>query len=156
VTHDQEEALEVADRIVVMNQGRIEQTGTPEEVFHNPSNEFVMRFLGEVNVFRGRIENDHAVFSGTGGRPETDDKIKVMIRPHEFDMNLEVPDSEFYIEALIQRIVTAGPFVKIELTDKQNQIIYVHLSHDDYKKLPLGVKKNVFLTPRNHQIYLEN
>lgn len=155
VTHDQEEALEVADRIVVMNQGRIEQTGVPEEVFHRPSNEFVMRFLGEVNVFRGRIEDDHAVFSGTGSRAEADNKVKVMIRPHEFDINLEVPDSEFHIEAVIERIITAGPFVKIELTDEQNQTIYVHLSHDDYKRLPLEVKESVFLTPRNHQIYRE-
>ena len=54
VTHDQEEALEVADRIVVMNQAKIEQVGTPDEVFHNPASEFVMDFLGNVNVFHGR------------------------------------------------------------------------------------------------------
>ena len=55
VTHDQEEALEVADRILITNCGRIEQSGTLEEVFHNPASEFVMRFLGEVNVFHNRI-----------------------------------------------------------------------------------------------------
>ena len=53
VTHDQDEALEVADEIVVMNEGRVEQTGTPDDVFHNPRTEFVMRFLGEVNSFMG-------------------------------------------------------------------------------------------------------
>ncbi len=62
VTHDQEEALEVADRVVVMNQGRIEQVGTPEEVFHHPASEFVMDFMGNVNLFRGRIESGKAVF----------------------------------------------------------------------------------------------
>ncbi|MCC6270861.1 MAG: sulfate ABC transporter ATP-binding protein, partial [Microbacteriaceae bacterium] len=56
VTHDQDEALEVADRIVVMNAGKIEQIGTPEEVFHHPRSEFVMDFLGSVNVFQGRVD----------------------------------------------------------------------------------------------------
>ena len=62
VTHDQEEALEVADQVVVMNEGRIEQVGTPEQVFHQPANEFVLNFLGHVNVFHGRVQQDRAVF----------------------------------------------------------------------------------------------
>ena len=62
VTHDQEEALEVADRVVVMRDGRIEQEGTPEEVYHHPASEFVMDFLGNVNLFHGRIEAGKAVF----------------------------------------------------------------------------------------------
>ena len=54
VTHDQEEAFEVADSVVVMNQGRVEQIGAPDEVFDHPANPFVMDFLGNVNVFHGR------------------------------------------------------------------------------------------------------
>jgi len=61
VTHDQEEALEVADRVVVMNQARVEQVGTPDEVFHQPASQFVMEFLGQVNVFYGRVQNGKAV-----------------------------------------------------------------------------------------------
>src|SRR6195256_3969127 len=61
VTHDQEEALEVADRVVVMNQGRIEQIGTPEEVFHKPATQFVMEFLGQVNMFHGRVKGGKAM-----------------------------------------------------------------------------------------------
>ena len=57
VTHDQEEALELADRVVVMNDGRIEQVGTPEEVYHHPATPFVYNFLGNVNLFHGRVEN---------------------------------------------------------------------------------------------------
>ncbi len=64
VTHDQEEALEVADRVAIMNAGRIEQLGTPDEVFHHPASEFVLHFLGHVNVFRGRVEGGRAVFGG--------------------------------------------------------------------------------------------
>ena len=60
VTHDQEEAFEVADSIVVMNKGRIEQSGSPQEVFDHPANPFVMDFLGNVNVFHGRVQNGRA------------------------------------------------------------------------------------------------
>src|SRR5687768_7326546 len=62
VTHDQEEALEVSDRVVVMNQGRVEQVGTPQEVFDQPATPFVMGFLGSVNVFHGRVESGRAHF----------------------------------------------------------------------------------------------
>ena len=60
VTHDQEEALEVADRVVVMNQGRVEQVGSPEEIFDRPATPFVIRFMGNVNVFHGRVQNGKA------------------------------------------------------------------------------------------------
>ena len=65
VTHDQEEALEVADRVVVMNNAKIEQIGTPAEVFHQPASEFVMEFLGQVNVFRGRMHDGGALVGNT-------------------------------------------------------------------------------------------
>src|SRR5215467_10827241 len=64
VTHDQEEALEVADRVVIMNQGTVEQVGTPEEVYHHPANPFVMQFIGKVNIFHGRVEGDRVVLNG--------------------------------------------------------------------------------------------
>ena len=71
VTHDQEEAFEVADQVVVMNQGRIEQVGTPEEVFEHPANAFVMDFLGNVNVFHGRVQNGRARLGGWRWRTPT-------------------------------------------------------------------------------------
>ena len=60
VTHDQEEALEVADRVVLMNEGCVEQVGTPEEVYHHPANAFVYNFLGNVNLFHARVEEGKA------------------------------------------------------------------------------------------------
>ena len=60
VTHDQEEAFEVSDRVVLMNAGRIEQVGTPAQVFEEPASPFVMRFLGAVNVFQGRVDGERA------------------------------------------------------------------------------------------------
>ena len=63
VTHDQDEAMELADRVLVMNEGRVEQIGTPDEVFHNPETEFVMNFLGQVNQFHGRVEGGKIHFA---------------------------------------------------------------------------------------------
>ena len=67
VTHDQEEALEVADRIVVMNKGKVEQVGTPQEVYHKPASVFVLNFLGNVNIFQGRII-DGKLYLGNAGK----------------------------------------------------------------------------------------
>src|SRR5437870_12660039 len=92
VTHDQEEALEVADQIVVMNKGGIEQQGTPEGVFHQPATAFVTEFLGNVNLFHGRVENGQAVFgqlkieqpNATEAKP-----ARLFVRPHEIDLDRE-------------------------------------------------------------------
>src|SRR5437773_5799443 len=74
VTHDQEEALEVADRVVLMNEGRVEQVGTPEEVYHYPANAFVYNFLGNVNLFHSRVE-EGKVFLGVVGIDLADDRV---------------------------------------------------------------------------------
>src|SRR5262245_48873096 len=91
VTHDQEEALEVSDRVVVMNQGRVEQVGTPQEVFDRPATPFVMGFLGIVNVFHGRIEGGRADFGSlsvdypgdTGSEPRP---AQGFARPYELEL----------------------------------------------------------------------
>src|SRR5678809_1592967 len=73
VTHDQEEAMEVADRVVVMNAGRIEQDGAPDEVYDHPASPFVLQFLGDVNLFRG----------GTPATRGDGDARTAYVRPHE-------------------------------------------------------------------------
>src|SRR6185436_3227138 len=86
VTHDQEEAFEVADRVVVMNRGRIEQTGTPEEVFEHPANAFVMDFLGNVNVFHGRAAIELAKL-GSLGAEDPEHPLTAYVRPHELEVD---------------------------------------------------------------------
>ena len=94
VTHDQEEAFEVADQVVVMNQGRIEQAGTPADVFEHPANAFVMDFLGNVNVFPARLEGGRVLVGGVE-MPVPRDKVirtesglaDVYVRPHELDLD---------------------------------------------------------------------
>ncbi|MCE9555523.1 MAG: sulfate ABC transporter ATP-binding protein, partial [Planctomycetes bacterium] len=132
VTHDQEEALEVADRVVVMNQAKIEQVGSPEEVFHKPATEFVMSFLGQVNVFHGRVGSgqatlgelaiDYPQYQHTQERPAT-----LYMRPHELDIKRErngVPS----LSASITRINPAGPVAKISLSTADRSELFVDLS----------------------------
>src|SRR5436190_12151855 len=92
VTHDQDEAFEVADQVVVMNQGRVEQTGTPQEVFEHPATAFVMDFLGDVNVFRARLENGQAKVGGAElpypEYPHAEARdANVYVRPHELEID---------------------------------------------------------------------
>ena len=94
VTHDQEEAFEVADRVVVMNQGRIEQIGTPAEVFEKPANPFVMDFLGNVNVFHGRVQSGQAMVGNVAidypEYPHAEPQAATLyMRPHELDIALK-------------------------------------------------------------------
>jgi len=148
VTHDQEEALEVADEVVVMNKGRIEQSGESSEVFHHPKTEFVMNFLGEVNIFHGRFERDRAVFGGGG---EGGAEAKMLVRPHDFAVSrAAVPGG---IPATVVRVQTAGSVVKLELADRQRQALYVHLSHAEYDANPVGISDRVYLEPRSSRIF---
>jgi sulfate/thiosulfate transport system ATP-binding protein len=143
VTHDQEEALEVADRVVIMNEGRIEQTGTPDDVFHNPASEFVVTFLGNVNLFHGRVES-------RGGNQE-----RVFVRPHELDIEREQL-SEFYVPAKITRIQSAGPVVRVELVGDQNEEIAVDLTHDRYRYLALKTQETVYVKVREARVFVPN
>src|SRR6516225_3660280 len=96
VTHDQEEAFEVADRVVVMNRGRVEQIGTPQEIFEHPANAFVMDFLGNVNVFHARLENGKAKVGNTElpypDYPHAEGRdAAVYVRPHELEIDRGSP-----------------------------------------------------------------
>lgn len=152
VTHDQEEALEVADRIVVMNRGVVEQVGTPDDVFHRPASKFVMQFLGDVNVFHGRIESGHAVF--TESSPGAQDvEARLLIRPHDLLIRRPPAGGDRGIPAKVYRVLTAGAVVKIELIDHQNRLLQVHLSHERYRETPVQPHEEVVLEPHQPHVY---
>jgi sulfate/thiosulfate transport system ATP-binding protein len=134
VTHDQEEALEVADRIVIMNQGRVEQTGTPDEVFHNPASEFVFTFLGNVNLFHGR--------AGSNGQA-----APLFVRPHDLEIE-RYRSNGTSVPARIHRVRSAGPVVRIELTNDQNDSITVEMTHERYRELSIQSGDSVFVNVR--------
>ena len=158
VTHDQEEALEVADRVAVMNQARIEQVGTPEDVFHRPSSEFVMDFLGHVNVFHGRVENGRAVVGSAS--IETHDVSKsasqpatVYVRPHELEIDRQRP-GEGAMPATVIRINPVGAIARIGLRTEDGAQIQVDLPFDRYMDLALKLSEEVFVSPKRIRVFL--
>ena len=117
VTHDQDEAFEVADRVVVMNRGRIEQVGSPAEVFERPANDFVMRFLGHVNVLDARLERGRAHVGDVVievDHPEPTPRAgRIYVRPHEVEIGrARVHGST---PARVLRVTPVGAGLKIEL-----------------------------------------
>nr|MBP8215672.1 sulfate ABC transporter ATP-binding protein [Propionivibrio sp.] len=100
VTHDQEEALEVADRVVVMNHGKIEQIGTPDEVYSNPASPFVYQFLGNVNVFHSRVHGNWADIGQASPAATSDGEALAFVRPHDIDIEHGPVDGG--LEAMVQ------------------------------------------------------
>jgi len=152
VTHDQEEALEVADRVVVMNKGRIEQEGSPEDVFHNPSTEFVMNFLGNVNLFHGRVEGGHPVLSNGGSSD-----VRLFVRPYEFDVftsPANIPENHA-VKAKVKHVQLAGPAVKLELFSEGAGVLSAEISHERFKELGIDVGSDVLLAPRKFRYFPE-
>jgi sulfate transport system ATP-binding protein len=150
VTHDQEEALEVADRVVIMNQGRIEQAGTPDQVFHNPASEFVVTFLGHVNLFHGRVEAGQTVLSPEpNGHP-----ARVFVRPHELEIE-RYRSNGSSVAARVQRIQSAGPRVRVELTTDQENPITVEITHERYRDLTIQKGELVFVKVRDKRVFAD-
>ncbi len=152
VTHDQDEALELSDRVVIMNRGRIEQEGTPDEVYHSPRTSFVYRFLGDVNLFHGRVEGDRAMIGGiTVPLPPdaspVDGETPVFIRPHQLDIHAEEP-FDGHVRARVVHVNPAGPLVKVELVTDSGESVRVELPQDRYRHLALTRDDSVFITSR--------
>ncbi len=160
VTHDQEEALEVADRIVVMHRGQIEQVGTPDEVFHHPASEFAMEFLGSVNLFRGRIESGKAVFGPlVVDRPAklvTDGAAaRLFVRPHDLEISAR-PNGKPSLRARIRRIQSAGAQVKVDLLCETGEQVNVHMAHERFREMQLSPDEDVFLSMRDGRVFVED
>lgn len=160
VTHDQEEAFEVADKVVVMNQGAIEQIGTPTEVFNHPANPFVMDFLGNVNVFHGRVQNGRAVLGTLNldypeyphdeSRPAT-----VYMRPHELEIERHRNGTPS-LAAKVQRLNPAGAVARVGLVaiDEGGRDLCVDLSPDRFAELNLKLGDTVYVLPRRMRVFV--
>jgi sulfate/thiosulfate transport system ATP-binding protein len=119
VTHDQEEALELADQLVLMNKGKVEQAGTVRDVYANPATPFVYSFLGAVNEFSGRVEGSHLrigkdVMPNASGALSEGKEVIAFARPHEIDIIPE-PSARVGIAAKVQRIMRLGSVARVEL-----------------------------------------
>jgi len=158
VTHDQEEAFEVADRIVVMNNGQIEQNGTPAEVFEHPANSFVMDFLGNVNIFPVNLEDGRALLGPLEmplSKVPLGNSGHVYIRPHELDL---VPlHAATGLEARIVHINPAGSVVKIRLlSDQFGLMVNVDLSPERYNALQLKQGDLVCISPKAARMFVDD
>jgi len=128
VTHDQEEAMDVADRIVLMNEGRIEQTGKPRDLYEHPASEFVMGFVGPVN----RFDNS-------------------FVRPHDFEIELE-PDGTSR-EGIVKRVVHLGFEVRVEVALPDDNEIWIQLSRERTEDLDLEPGRSVFIRPEKTKVF---
>lgn len=157
VTHDQDEALEVADRIVVMNRGRIEQIGSPDEVFHHPQTEFVMRFLGETNDFHGRVDSG-VVHFGSLRVPYPQDRQRVLgdarvfVRPYDLTIDTKTNDLPA-LEATVERVQSAGPLVRVELRTLDGQHLAAEISQERFATMRLETGGQVYVRPRHIRVF---
>src|SRR5689334_14738193 len=140
VTHDQDEALEVSDRIAVMNEGRIEQVGAPDDVYHHPASPFVYNFLGNVNLFHGRADNENfSIHEQATGEV-------LYARPHLLEIRRQA-NGGAHFRATIKHINSAGPLVKIEALAEWGAPVHVEMSQDKFRDLALVRNESVFVIP---------
>lgn len=161
VTHDQEEALELADRIVVMREGRIEQIGTPEEVYEHPANAFVLNFLGNVNLFHCRSNNaqgkPYDSVSTVKGHEETGDpKVLGYVRTHDLAVERQ-PLDHTSIEAKVLHIHAIGPVVRVSLALAGSlETLEAELTRDVFQNLGLQKNELIYVRPRHVRVFKDD
>jgi sulfate transport system ATP-binding protein len=158
VTHDQEEALELANRVVVMNEGRIEQDGTPEEVLEQPATPFVVNFIGNVNIFHGRVQDGRAVLGPIAvaypEHPHAEARDAAgYARPHELDISRDEDGGGLW--AVVNDVRAAGAVVKIEAGDDDGRLIQVELGRDQYAHIRAIVGERVYIKPRRVRVFMD-
>ena len=165
VTHDQEEALEVADRVVLMNQGKVEQIGSPQQVWDHPASPFVYGFLGDVNLFHGRAHEGEIQLDGlTLNAPEHSSaqnaKAFAYVRPHDFDVARYTPDAGGIV-ATLDRAIVIGPIARLELipvdSDKPSaeSLIEVQMPSHQYRDMDLKEGEKLVITPRKARVFVD-
>lgn len=157
VTHDQDEAFAVADRVVVLRDGRIEQMGPPTEVYEHPANAFVMDFLGQVNVFQGTASESGPQitgFSDVKGTPVKDFcSNTIYVRPFDLDIVHEL-NGQAGLAAKIIHITPAGGVVRVHLQDLHSTArVLVEMNFARLKEMGLTVGKQVGIVPKKARIF---
>jgi sulfate transport system ATP-binding protein len=159
VTHDQEEALEVADRIVVLNKGRIEQDGSPLEVYEKPASAFVYQFLGQVNQVRGHMRDGNlaigdASLSVSSASLQEGARAAAFLRPHDLQVGLEPIQGA--LPARIRRIHLAGPYARVHLETLHDATeLEAHVSQEEMGRLQLQPGQIIYALPRRLEVFAE-
>ncbi|TFW30477.1 sulfate/molybdate ABC transporter ATP-binding protein [Massilia horti] len=160
VTHDQEEALEVADQVVLMNKGHIEQIGTPDQVYNHPASPFVYGFLGNVNLFHGRV-HEGVLASGDVQlqAPQhadvRDTEAIGYVRPHDLDVERYAPGLAGIV-ATLRRAHAIGPLAQLELERADNgELIEAAMSSERYGRLGLKEGETLVVRPRRMHVFVD-
>jgi sulfate/thiosulfate transport system ATP-binding protein len=159
VTHDQEEALEVADQVVLMNKGQVEQIGSPEDVYNNPASPFVYGFLGHVNMFHGRvhegvIELGSAQFDAPGHSDTQNAKGVAFVRPHDIEINRYATGDQGIVVQL-RRSHAIGPLAQLELgRNDSEEIIEAMISTEHFRNLGLKDGETLVVRPRQLRVFV--
>ncbi|MDD2608479.1 MAG: sulfate ABC transporter ATP-binding protein [Giesbergeria sp.] len=177
VTHDQEEALEVADRVVVINQGKIEQSGSPQEVWEHPASPFVYGFLGDVNLFHGRAHEGLVHLEGMEldspeHRAAQNAKAFAYVRPHDLEVEryaagagLDEQGRPRGIVAQLSRAIVVGPIARLELIPVEaakpadnaasESLIEAQIPAQQFKAMGLREGETLVVTPRRARVFLD-
>jgi sulfate transport system ATP-binding protein len=149
VTHDQEEALEVSDQVVIFSPGKVEQVGTPEEVYNHPANPFVLKFLGHVNIFHGRMQ------ASSEGESERSNLVKSYVRPHEIElMRVGDADAAQGTVARVQWVHRAGSTVKVELeVEGTGQLVVAEVNREKWASLEFQRGDRVLVVARDSRVF---
>ena len=154
VTHDQEEALEVADRVAILNQGRLVQIGTPQTIYDNPASPFVYNFLGNVNLFHGRLLADLSPEARKDGWKEPIESAVGFVRPHELEVSRDLPRDGKAVVASIVRIHSAGPQVRLELSIAGNgRPVTAELGRKQFEEMALAPGDSIFIWPQSIRLF---
>jgi sulfate transport system ATP-binding protein len=154
VTHDQEEALEVSDSIVILNKGKIEQVGSPESVYEHPANPFVYGFLGNVNLFHARVEKGELSFDKKAdGVP---DDLSLFVRPHDVSISLDNTNAKG-IESKITGSRLLGGRVRVELKTIAGEIeLEADIPKSRWDEIKAADSETVFVFFSSARIYGAN
>ena len=160
VTHDQEEALEVAGRVAILRDGKIEQVGTPREVYDHPATPFVYDFLGDVNSFKGRVSNGNMhIGESKIAAPETfgegDASATAFVRSHDIRVTRE-PASPAAFPAKVVRFNVVGAIVRLELERESGESFTAQLSKDQFQELNPQPGSRVYVELQNVKIFPED
>jgi sulfate transport system ATP-binding protein len=157
VTHDQAEAMEISDHLVVMNEGRVEQAGAPSEIYDHPATQFVAAFLGSVSVLSGRVQNGKATIGQlTVDAPAAEEgaSVKAFVRAHDVDVSRSPEDA--VASARVDAMIRIGAVYKVSLRLSDGQPLTVELTKDLVDELRIAEGDHVFVNLREARVFVQD
>lgn len=160
VTHDQEEAMALADRVIVLHQGRVEQIGTPEEIYDRPATEFVASFVGTSNVLSGEVRGGRAALGAlaVGAPPGASEgeRVRAFVRPHDVEISAPVEGTSSVATARVVRLIRVGSMTRVELSLADGQALAVDLTRDRAVELGLREGDPVFVNLKDARLFVQD